>query len=245
MESYDGSSEESHLTKVTLPYGLKEIGDTAFCCCENLSEISIPTSVTSIGISAFSGCQLTNVICNIQGTDYSLVNGKLTIKNMRLDTNPQSDYQAQYPEWFNDSVSPLVTSVEFPANCTEIVDCAFDGCSITEIEIPNTIEEIGNSAFNYCNSLYEINIPSSVTSIGDGAFCVGNNLLSITFNHAPEDEMTLTIGDDAFSFIKSGAKAYIQSGYTWTSNNSEKITTTEISNPTSLANRIWTITKNS
>ena len=60
----------------------------------------------------------------------------------------------------------------------------------------------------------------------------------------PEEEMTLTIGNSAFHYIKEGAKAYIQSGYTWTSDKGDTITTTEIT-PNTLNDKTWTITKNS
>ena len=42
--------------------------------------------------------------------------------------------------------------------------------SLTNINIPNSVTNIGDSAFSDCSSLTSINIPNSVTDIGDGAF---------------------------------------------------------------------------
>lgn len=44
------------LTKVTLPTGLTEIGDNAFCYCIKIESISIPETVTKLGESAFQSC---------------------------------------------------------------------------------------------------------------------------------------------------------------------------------------------
>ena len=157
----------SSLASVSIPSGVESIGDSAFSYCSSLTEIIIPNSVTSIGDSAFNGCQFTNVICNIQGTNYSLVNGKLTIKNMRLEED------TEYPEWYNDGINGLVTSVEFPANCTEIVDNAVYNCdSLTEITIPSSVTNIGTYAFSDCDNLTSVIFAenSQLESIGESAF---------------------------------------------------------------------------
>lgn len=53
----------SALTEVTLPEGLKEIGDSAFSNCSTLScELNFPDSVTKIGDNAFKSC---NALWNI------------------------------------------------------------------------------------------------------------------------------------------------------------------------------------
>lgn len=45
-----------HLRSVTLPKGLKIIGDHTFSNCTNLSEINLPDSLEVIGREAFLGC---------------------------------------------------------------------------------------------------------------------------------------------------------------------------------------------
>lgn len=44
------------ITGVTIPSGVKEIGDCAFYECTSLTSVDIPGSVETIGDSAFSGC---------------------------------------------------------------------------------------------------------------------------------------------------------------------------------------------
>lgn len=50
------------LTSVTIPEGVTSIGSYAFSDCSSLTTVNIPSSVTSIGNSAFNGCKLRNVL---------------------------------------------------------------------------------------------------------------------------------------------------------------------------------------
>ena len=58
-----------------------------------------------------------------------------------------------------------------PDSVTEIGNSAFSYCSgLTSVTIPDSVTEIGNSAFSYCSGLTSVTIPDSVTSIGYAAF---------------------------------------------------------------------------
>ena len=46
----------SQFTEITIPSGVKTIGDEAFLCCDQFSEIVIPEGVESIGTSCFHSC---------------------------------------------------------------------------------------------------------------------------------------------------------------------------------------------
>ena len=72
----------------------------------------------------------------------------------------------------------------------------------TDIDIPDkidgkTVTSIGDHAFEYCNSLTSITIPDSVTNIGDSAFA-HCSLTSITIPNS-----VISIGYDAFSDCSS------------------------------------------
>ena len=87
-----------------------------------------------------------------------------------------------------------LTSITIPNSVTEIGGSAFEGCSgLTSITIPNSVTSIGSSAFYRCSSLTSITIPNSVTSIGYEAFreCSG-----LTFITIPSS--VTSIGDGAF-----------------------------------------------
>ena len=76
-----------------------------------------------------------------------------------------------------------------------IGDSAFEWCdSLTSINIPNSVTTIGEGAFWQCFSLTSINIPNGVTTIGEKAFWECTSLTSINIPNS-----VTTIGNSAFS----------------------------------------------
>jgi len=71
--------------------------------------------------------------------------------------------------------------ITFDGDVTQIGNSAFQQCnSLTSITIPDSVTTIGDSAFAWCYSLTSIIIPDSVTSIGMQAFHQCESLASIT-----------------------------------------------------------------
>ena len=100
-----------------------------------------------------------------------------------------------------------VTKIRIPSRCTAIrSDYAFLGAEsyrsfiagIEEVEIPDTVTEIGSYAFHNFLELKKINIPNSVTRIGQGAFYLCNSLVSITIPNS-----VTSIGEYAFEDCSS------------------------------------------
>ena len=52
----ESAFQNAHITTITIPSSVKDIGWFAFSGCTELKSISIPSSVTSIGYGAFDGC---------------------------------------------------------------------------------------------------------------------------------------------------------------------------------------------
>ena len=122
-----------NIKTVTIPNGVKSIGDNAFGNCSALESITIPNSVTSIGSSAFYKC--TSL------TSLSITNGVTSIEN-------QTFYGCSSLE--NITISDSVTSIG---------DSAFYDCSsLTNISISKEINSIGLNAFAYCSSLNRVDI---------------------------------------------------------------------------------------
>ncbi len=105
-------------------------------------------------------------------------------------------FGAQFAEYFNVDENGVLTvkdGVTLPSEImiptvvgdrvvTEIGYRAFAGITtLTDVDIPLSVNNIGDSAFNKCSGLSRISIPESVTDIGNGAFqyCSGLTKISI------------------------------------------------------------------
>ena len=73
-----------------------------------------------------------------------------------------------------------ITNVEIPNSVIEVGDSAFFNCSsLTSIDIPNSVIKIGKYAFLFCESLQSVEIPNSVIEIGKYAFRECRSLQSV------------------------------------------------------------------
>lgn len=64
-----------------------------------------------------------------------------------------------------------VSRISFPVRLKSIPSFACPGCyQLKQVEIPDSVEEIGYGAFLYCHNLSEIEIPESVKAIEKDAF---------------------------------------------------------------------------
>ena len=75
--------------------------------------------------------------------------------------------------------------VEIPDSVTEIKDWAFEDCKrVAKVIIPRSVTGILDGAFAFCSSLVSVNIPDSVTWIDDGAFSGCSALTEVTIPHS-------------------------------------------------------------
>lgn len=73
-----------------------------------------------------------------------------------------------------------VTSIQLPDTIQRIGSSAFSACTMLEsIDMKNGIRKIGDGAFNYCLALSEIILPESVSEIGEGCFVGCSSLKTI------------------------------------------------------------------
>ncbi len=87
-----------------------------------------------------------------------------------------------------------LTSVNIPDSVQSIGNSAFRGCTnLTNLTIGNGVQTIEYDAFYGCINLASVNIPDSVQSIGDSAFAGCINLTNLTIGNGVQ-----TIEYDAF-----------------------------------------------
>lgn len=73
-----------------------------------------------------------------------------------------------------------ITEIKIPASVTNIGESAFSGTSLKNLEIPNGVQTIGKAAFSNTR-LVNVSVPASVTTIGEDAF-VAQATTNVTLN---------------------------------------------------------------
>ena len=92
------------------------------------------------------------------------------------------------------SFGKTLTNINVPQGITEIGDSVFYySLSLKTVTLPEGIVKIGASSFSRCTSLTNINIPSSVETIGNSAFYNCLSLTNVTISQGLKK-----IGDSAF-----------------------------------------------
>lgn len=198
-----GSIKQQTLCSYEVKEGTEIICDDAFSECESLRSIKFPQSVKTIGFAAFRGCESLEYVGineGIETIDSDAFNGCINLASLLLPKSlrtiePDSITGVQsiisHSEIYLCSDNCLFTAdmhtlfyffqngedfLDIPYGVEKIGDYAFSGSDIQNVEIPETVVEIGRDAFSNCLNLEEIHIPESVKTIGQCAFYECENL---------------------------------------------------------------------
>ncbi len=185
-EAFSGCSR---LTNINIPNSVTSIGGGAFSECSSLTDINIPNSVTSIENVTFSGCSSLTAV-NIPNSVTAIGDGafgdcsRLTtvnIPNSVTEIGSVAFRRSGITDINVSSSNPKFTSdngVLFSKNMDTLI-CYPPGKTNSTYTVPNSVTEIGNSAFSECSSLTTVNIPNSVNAIGLHAFLDCSSLTSV------------------------------------------------------------------
>ena len=166
-----------NLTKITLPEGLKLIGDKAFSSLYKLESVNIPSSVDTIGYNAFAstgifynstnwsdnGLYIDGWLVNVQNTKIS----EFEVKEGTIGVSNGSDVS------FIPSRARKITKLTLPASLRYIGKNSFKQLTlIKEISLGGSLEFIKEGAFAVCSSLEKVNLDecTNLALIGDQAF---------------------------------------------------------------------------
>ena len=163
------------LTSVTALGEIESIGDKAFQNCSSLTGIDFPGTLTSIGSSAFQGCTSLMSVPNL-GKVTNMGSGAFkSCKNLRASVD-LSSLQSIPGHAF------CYTPVKIVGLCDSlksIGDWAFIQSNVA-VQLPRTLETIGNYAFYYGTLPEQLSIPDSVTSVGMAAFSGVDGVRDVT-----------------------------------------------------------------
>jgi hypothetical protein len=218
------------LEKVTIPEAVQHLENNPFSGCVNLEVINrspkyhfddgviyngartvlvgclpkfeipfleIPDTVEAIGRNAFWNCKKISTVVlthNIRRIGYNPFAGCENL--VILNQNPH--FKLVDGVLYSESLRELLccpnlaaqSGFAMPDSLREIGRSAFSGCSLlTRIDLPDGLEVIEKSAFTNCTSLEEISLPDSVASVGEWAFAYCSNLKRVKLSEKTKFEL--------------------------------------------------------
>lgn len=154
---------------VRLEEGITKIDNQSFVGCGNLEEVFLPDSLEYIEFKSFAYCKkLRNIYFgpNMKRIDDRAFEFCDLLEEIDFSNCPDCIFGQGV---FNCCFS--LSDIILPNNLEEINANLFYGCeNLERIEIPEGVCIIRNGAFEYCSKLESIYIPDSVYQIGCNAF---------------------------------------------------------------------------
>ena len=187
LYSYDGKRFIKYMgtsKTFTVPEGVETLVNR--CITKSMTTLNLPSTLKVIegwSLSSMSGVNLLNIPASVTtmytysfsaDTKLRVAEGNSTYKSIDdvLILNKAGTKVMM--------ANRNTTTYNIPNTVTEIGKSAFYYCSkMTSITIPDSVTTIGAGAFEGCSSLTEITIPQSVTSIGSDAFVYCGKLMAI------------------------------------------------------------------
>ena len=170
----------TNISSITLPISVKEIGDSVFQDCYNLTHVILNEGLEKIGSYAFEGANISSITF------------PSSIKEFGINA---------FSSCYNLSKVTLNEGLE------KICSTAFWGANISSITIPSSVKEIGDYVFKNCSKLKEIKVDSNNETYDSRNNCNAiietetNTLISGCKNtNIPQDIKKIGIG--AFSETK-------------------------------------------
>lgn len=186
------------MVSLVLPEGLEEISAEAFRDCRSLAQVTFPASLKTIGSGAFSGIAAESLVL----PDGVTAAADWYVGSARQDASGQWTYRVMA-----DGTAMIVgytrtAKLSFPAEADGIPVTVIGGPeavegqqnTVTQIEIPEGIRQIGKGAFSYLDKLTKVTLPSTLEVIGESAFEWAPAMKELVI-----PEGVVRIGDKAFS----------------------------------------------
>ena len=241
--------DNKYINTLIIPEGITEISDYSFKDCHDLYRVVLPKSLKNIGKEAFANCfnlveiydmstlEITKGDTTNEGLGQYAINiyktnsfsdnlqaFKTIEEDQRYEFYVYLDEEKQYllginrrdsiyenivfPELINKKTYEIyhhafyndktLLSVTFPNTLEVIGNGAFENCGNLKVVELNSVKSIGDFAFSKCYRISKITIPNSISFIGKYSFSNCSNLTSIDF-----EEGIKRIGEFALSGCSS------------------------------------------
>lgn len=174
------------------------IGASAFAGCQNLTKLTLGEGVTGLGESALKDTRLEEITIPSTFETGTAKNSPFTSgENSTLKKVTFADGIQVIPQYFLNNITTL-TKIEIPASVQKIGDHAFADCSnLTAVtfkeQADSKLTTIDTSAFEGCSLMKLSKLPEGLTTINASAF---KDCKKISLTDLPTG--LITIGNAAF-----------------------------------------------
>ncbi len=183
------------LTQVTFPEGFASLDSYVFSYCEALTSVTLPGSLTSVGTKPFNECEKLTVTfggtmeqwkalssdeLHVSCTDGTIDPAAKCGKNLTWTVSDTgvltiSGTGNMYNYSNKGVISPWhdyeITAAVLEEGITSIGNYAFIGIYLETVELPTTLQRVGEGAFAYCEqNLRELIFRDGLLEIGKNAF---------------------------------------------------------------------------
>ena len=179
--------------KIVISSGITYIGENLFSGTSAFTSVEIANTVKEIGENAFSSTRI---------AVFNIPSSVTTIGDYAFCPSSDSKSTKMFTTAINvDAANNFFTSrdgVLYNKDMTKLIQApsAFSGNN-GDFKVPDTVIQIGKSAFMKCLNLKSVLIPKSVELINESAFSLCKNLTDITIEN---DSTNLDIKQTAFRY---------------------------------------------
>lgn len=167
---FDPSWVSNSITTIIINEGVTHIGAYAFIEATNVTSVTIPTSVTSIGESAFGASpKIARINYNGSPNEWA----SITFANNAA--NPFGDSDAASRNFYFHGCDFTTTTLTLSPGLERVNDYAFYNMKIANLNIPGSVEHIGNYAFSCAVSTSVCVNRATPPSAGTNAITYGSS----------------------------------------------------------------------
>jgi hypothetical protein len=186
----------------------------------NSPDVVIPDMIDDLGVTEIFSFSLGENVeslfipSSVKKIEYNAFDYTTNISQITVDA--QSPYfTTQDGILYNKKLTELIRcpvtysgEINIPESVAQISDSAFSNCEeITKVNIPDSVSVISGEAFFGCSKLSEINLPNDFIELGDTVFADCTSLTSVTI-----PGKILYVGDSMFYGCSSLTDVVIEDG---------------------------------
>ncbi len=229
-------------------YSLKSVKSMAFYNCTSLKTVALPFGeINTLGMWSFGGCKSLETISSVgSGNNYvvgSQENGLISGSLFKtISTTSEGVEIVSYEVVLVPSTCSGVLDLSENTKITSVGPQSFTLTSIEEIILPNSVKEIGDSAFAGLESLNKVTFGNGLTKIGTEAF----NKCQLSSIELPDTINTIVTkafsNNPSLTYVEIKGGSFILPGGTFTGSPVKNITVSDTNSKVILDAKVFGVT---